>query len=288
MTLGAVVITRNDNYGGDLITKLFYNLSCLINSMEEVYLIDWNSPDNISTFKILKYMLPRTGKLHHIQIPQEKVKELTNQYSITQNCVEVLARNIGIRRLSTDYKIAINADVISLNRESIDQGIIDSETFHVVARKEMNFYHAMSCETIPGAQRFYDEMHSKKHVFNQHGDGSPLPDDTWSLITNCGDFQMAHTKIWDAIKGYEESLVLPGYADSNIQKKASLAGFKLALIRNIPIFHCVHYPNSGSSGGTIAGVTPWNDMNSSLMNFIQTTNKDTWGFSDIEFKEDVI
>jgi hypothetical protein len=286
MTIGATVITRNDNYGGDLIFKLYYNLSCLLSSMDEVYLVDWNSPNDISTFEILKNMLPKTGKLHHIQITQSKAKELTKQYNCTQKCVEVLARNIGIRRLRTDYKLSVNADIISLSRNSITDKIIDDRIFHVVARREMNFYHAIGCEFTPGSEEFFNAMYDKHQLFNQHGDGSPLPNDPWSLITCCGDFQLAHSNVWNAIKGYEESLVLPGYTDSNIQKKAVLNGFNIALVRDIPVFHCIHYPNTGSSGGI--GDVPQNDMNVSLIDFKETTNSDSWGFASINFKEDIL
>ena len=46
MKLTAVVVTRNDNYGGNLNERATYCLNSLINTFDEVILVDWNSPDN--------------------------------------------------------------------------------------------------------------------------------------------------------------------------------------------------------------------------------------------------
>ena len=46
MKLSAVVVARNDNYGGDLNDRATYCLNSLIDTFDEVILVDWNSPDN--------------------------------------------------------------------------------------------------------------------------------------------------------------------------------------------------------------------------------------------------
>ena len=46
MKLSAVVITRNDNYGGNLNDRATYCLNSLVNTFDEVILVDWNSPEN--------------------------------------------------------------------------------------------------------------------------------------------------------------------------------------------------------------------------------------------------
>ena len=286
MSIGAVVISRNDGYGGDQPSKMLYSLSSLINALDEVIYVDWNSPGNVCMTNVIGHLLPCTGRLRVIQITMEMAAELTGHNPDVQLCVEVLARNIGLRRLHTDYMISTNGDVMCLDRQSIEAGILGPHNFHCVARRETHFP-VLAAMGVPGSFGLVAALRAGgMNQFGQHQAGSPLPGDTWSLITAPGDFQLAHRDVWYGIKGFEESLVMRGYSDSNVQKKAAIYGFGLHLVRDIPVFHFGHYPDTGASGGTTnAG---WNDMNTSLMHFAATTNPDTWGFSERQFTEVII
>jgi len=281
-TLGAVVISRNDGYGGDQPLKLTYCLTSLIEACDEVIYVDWNSP-GWPLIDDIRGALPHTGRLRAITIDPALASDLTHWSLDVQLCVEVLARNIGLRRLTTDYRISTNGDIMVLDRESIVKGIVDERTFHCIARRETDFVEVRSQKSEVRSQWLKENMER----FKQHGAGSPLgPKDPWSLITCPGDFQLAHQDLWRAIRGYEESLVMRGYTDSNVQRKAADAGFKLKLVRDIPAFHFQHYPGTGASGGTHN--SGWNDPDTSLFDFKGTTNPETWGFSDREFPTETI
>ena len=56
------------------------------------------------------------------------------------------------------------------------------------------------------------------------------PNDNYSLINCCGDFQFAHKDVWHKIKGYEEKMIYACFQDTNIQKKAVLNGYDLEYI----------------------------------------------------------
>lgn len=269
--IGAVVISRNDNYSGDLDRKFTVGLNSLIDCLDEVYYIDWNSPSDVSLFEVVRPNIINKNKLHVITISQQQAKELTNHNSDVQACVEVLARNIGIRRLQTDWIISTNSDIMVESRPNIEQGLINKNTFHCIARTEVQFN--------PNPPFYLGEGF-------QHASGSPLGEkDRWSLITCPGDFQLAHKDLWYAIKGYDENLVYRGYSDSNVQRKADYYGFDLALVRSIKAYHFAHYPNHGASGGHFGG---FNDPEVALFNYRGTTNPDTWGFSNLTFEEEVI
>ncbi len=287
MTLGAVIISRNDGYGGDQPAKAIYALTSMINAMDEVVYVDWNSPGNVSLIEVIRGQLPKTGKLRHIQVTQAMHAELTNGNPDVQNCVEVLARNIGLRRLKSDYLVSTNGDIMCLDRASIEQGIIDEQTFHCVARRETPFDEVYEFSAVRDLGDYTQEiLWERIDEFPQHGSGSPLgPSDPWSLITCPGDFQLAHRDLWHTIRGFEESLVMRGYSDSNVQRKADFYGFKLALVRDIPVFHFQHYPDTGASGGNTMG---WNDRAAALDNFQGTANPTSWGFARHEFEEEVI
>lgn len=280
-SIGAVVISRNDNYGGDLAWKFTYGLSSFIANTDEVYYIDWNSPGK-SLFEEVRDAIPKTGKLHVITISPQQAQDLTNNDPDVQNCVEVLARNIGIRRLSTAYIIVTNSDVMCVSRDNINDGIIGTDTFHTIARSETEF--SKVTPYAPGSQELF--QYANTLPVQQHAAGSPLgTKDPWSLITCPGDFQMAHRDLWSVIKGFDENLLYRGYTDSNVQRKAAYYNFNLALVRSIKALHFQHYPQTGTSGGTTAR---WNDPDIALFNYQGTKNSDTWGFSNIQFDEEVI
>ncbi len=284
ITLGAVVISRNDNYGGDLARKFTYTLSALLANFDQVYYVDWNSPTQ-SLFEEVRLEIPSTGKLHVITITPEMVPLLTENDPDVQFCVEVLARNIGARRLNTDYIISTNSDVMVVSRENIIKNISGADTFDVIARTDIPF---STVTGLPyGSQQLFDYMlaHRALWQFNQHQSGSPLgPQDRWSLISCCGDFQLAHRDIWHNIRGFEENLVYRGYADSNIQRKADFAGYKLNLVRDTLAFHFTHYPDSGSTGGNSAR---WNTP-AAIYDYNGTTNNENWGFADYDFKVEIV
>jgi hypothetical protein len=283
-TIGACVISRNDGYGGDQPRKFLYCLHGLLAACDEVIYVDWNSPGDISLLDLVRDKLPLTGKLRHIQISQEMAGLLTDHSIDVQLCVEVLARNIGLRRLTTDYRIACNGDILCGSRRSIEEGIIDGRTFHCVARREARFQDIVR-QGEPGSAALHQWLHEHVSEFPQHASGSPLGErDEWSLITCPGDFQLAHRDVWHGIRGFEESLIMRGYTDSNVQKKAALAGLGLELVRNIAAFHFGHYPNTGASGGSTN--SGWNDADKALWNFERTTNPETWGFSQMRFLEE--
>jgi len=283
MTIGAVVISRNDGYGGATHEKLVYSLTSMIAALDEVIYVDWNSPV-VSLIEGIREHLPRTGKLRCITVTPQMHVDFTNDPE-AQKCVEVLARNIGLRRLNTDWCISANGDVMCLGRETIEPHLTNPRAFYCVARRNIDFP-SVKAIGFPTVEIFEDYLQKNLINFPQAADGSPLgPTDDWSLITCPGDFQIAHRDVWHAIRGFEESLVRRGYADTNVQGKAKLAGFDLTLMREIPVFHFNHYADTGSCGGAFGG---WNDRHAAIEGFMGTSNGENWGFADVQFVEEVL
>jgi hypothetical protein len=63
--LGAVVISRNDGYGGDQPLKALYSLTSMIEAMDEVVYVDWNSPNDVSQEECVTP--PAHGQAAHIR-----------------------------------------------------------------------------------------------------------------------------------------------------------------------------------------------------------------------------
>jgi hypothetical protein len=84
------------------------------------------------------------------------------------------------------------------------------------------------------------------------------------------------------MRGFEESMIYRNFADSNLMKKGYIYG-KISKL-DLPIFHLNHTGHGDYSGG----VTISNDKFKYIQNFDKTDNLETWGYSEINFKIEVI
>lgn len=98
MKSSVVLSSRNDNYGGNLHKRTTMALTSLIENHDEVIFVDWKTVNGEGVISNIKHNLPHTGKLKHIQVPKELLKEKypeLNQY----NMIESISRNVGVRRV---------------------------------------------------------------------------------------------------------------------------------------------------------------------------------------------
>jgi hypothetical protein len=282
-TFGSVLCGRNDGYGGHTQEKFIYVINSLIYACDEVYYIDWNSPNNVSLVDACKEHIVKFQKLHHIKISEKQVKELTNNDVDAQRCTEVLARNIGIRRLTTDFIYSTNTDDLTPHRRHFEIGRFHKDTFYIAARRDTTLSEVQTYAPYSGTITAINELEARMTARPHAGNAGCNDSDRWSIYACPGDFQLAHRDIWYKIKGYEEHMIYRGYTDSNVQCKAEVAGFNLIGINDLPVFHFAHDLDTGASGG---GVGKWNDME--VYEGYVTKNKDTWGFSEIDFQEEII
>ena len=108
------------------------------------------------------------------------------------------------------------------------------------------------------------------------------PNDDYSLINCCGDFQTAHKNVWHTIKGFEEEMLYACYGDTNVQKKAVLNEFHLKAYYDLPLYHLSHkgMDNDGSSPSKQHYNDPWEWIEF----FEKSKNDNNWGFGDIEIE----
>jgi len=292
MKISAVIISRNDNYGGHLNERAIYAINSAINTYDEVFYIDWNSETHSLLYDI-KDNLQLKGNLKHIVITPEVASILTNNDPQAQKCCEVLARNIGIRRATGDYIVSTNIDIIHPKREDIETIInsSDNNTMYTLSRREVTW--DIIKEFHGGEMNFnewdklrdYIYINSEERIVEEKTSTS----DDYSIINCCGDFQLAPKHIWNDIKGFEEDLIYPLYADTNVQKKSVKHGFNLKAIFNPPMFHINHGSKGWGGGGFAEGINKTaNDIHRAITFQEQTENFPNWGFSDIEIEFEVI
>ena len=292
MKITAVIISRNDNYGGHLNERAIYAINSAINTYDEVIYVDWNSPTHSLLWDI-KDNLQLKGNLKHFVITPEIASYLTNNNPDVQKCCEVLARNIGIRRATGDYIVSTNIDIIHPKREDIESIInnSDNNTMITLSRREVTW--DIIKEFHGGEMKFqewdklrdYIYINSEERIYNE----KTVEGDDYSLINCCGDFQIAPKHIWDEIKGFEEELIYPLFADTNVQKKAVKHGFGLKAIYNPPMFHINHGSKGWGGGGIADGINKKaNDQYRAIIAQEKTQNEISWGLGNTEIEYEII
>jgi len=291
MKLSAVVVTRNDNYGGDLNDRATYCLNSLINTFDEVILIDWNSPNNRPLLWDIDKNIKFRGNLKHIVITPEVASMLTNEDPHAQVCCETLGRNIGIRRATGDYIVSTNIDVIAPRRDQLEKTInndLNTSTFYTISRRHIEW---KDIEGFHGGERKYDDWEELRNHLIENSEERKYEEkvvdgDDYSIVNCCGDFQLAHRDIWDEIRGFEEELIYVLYSDTNVQKKAVKHGFELKAIYSPALFHIYH---GKGGGGFLDGINrKTNDPYRAIMGQEKTENADTWGFEPIEMEYELL
>lgn len=287
MKLSAVIVSRNDNYGGNLIERSSYCFNSMIDTFDEVFYIDWNS-DSKSLLNEVKENIQFKGNFNHIVIEPKIAKMLTNFDSEAQKCCEVLGRNIGLRRASGDWIVSTNIDIIAPRRKDLKDTIntLDKNTFYTVSRRDAELPNIKEFNKNNNFEEYKNWKEVRDYLIDnseeRHYEEKTIQGDDYSLVNCCGDFQLAPNHIWKDLRGMEEDLIYALYADTNVQKKAVMHGYKLKAIYNPAFFHINH---GRGGGGFLTGVNrKANDMYRAIVNQYKTQNTDTWGFSDIEIE----
>lgn len=270
MKTSIVVTSRNDGYGGHLEYRATQALNAMIKHYDEVIYVDWNSPDGVSL--VSKLSLEKTGKLKHVVVTQNDIERL-NPSLLSIPIVEVLGRNIGIRRASGDWIVSSNID------------IMPETAFSIILWDSYNKNRLFTCQrrNVP-VDIFLRSDFSYKYCIENIDSFRLIPriDDGYSLVQCCGDYQMAHRDLWYKMRGFEEGMIYRDCADSNLMKKGLVYGDGTDII-NLAIFHLDH-----SGHGETSGVTKKNEWGEWVDNFKETKNNDDWGFPNYSFYEEVI
>jgi len=289
MKISAIIVSRNDNYGGHLNERATYCFNSAIDTYDEVIYVDWNSPTHSLLYDI-KDNINFKGNFKHFVIPPKAAKQLTNFDPYAQICCEVLARNIGLRRAEGDWLVSTNIDIIHPRREELEETInkLDQNSFYTISRRATDWEQIKKFhnDEIP-----FDQWKSLRDYLisgseERHFEETTVTGDDYSIINCCGDFQISTKNIWNSVRGMEEDLIYSLYADTNVQKKAAMHGFGLKALYSPALFHIEH---GKGGGGFLDGINKkTNNPYRAIIHQNLTQNPDTWGFSDIEIEYEKI
>lgn len=277
-----IVSNRNDSYKS--IDRFAYTTNSIIEAFDEVIIVDWNTDEGVlPTISALKGSLITKGNLRHIIIPPKKAAELIDVKDSPCKVQPSIALNIAIRRATGDIIVITGNDDIAPSRElllSFIDSVYREDTFYTVSRREIDYEELIKFDP-KDVSSFFKHFASKtppRYYYDKC-----TPNDWFSIINCCGDFQLAHRRIWNEIKGYEEKMIYRNFTDTNAQKKAILKRFKLEAYFDLPVFHITHEYKHFDVRTTMN-----NDHMYWVEYFNKSENTENWGFPNEKFEEEVL
>jgi hypothetical protein len=291
MRVSAIMVGRNDNYGGRLNERATYCFNTMLDTFDEVIYVDWNTDgERILTDELEIHVNP--DRLKIIKVTPQMCSDLmgAEKYKTGNKCCQVLAKNIGMRRATGDVLVSTNIDIIPPKREYLDDLIngMKSDEFITIAKHDVDVdqlhkifeqtkSYTVLRDTLPlqyglhpiSSRLIIPYLSMNKQMLvglppSAHHTAS-------SVICACGDFQMAHKGLWLTIRCFEESMIKRLYDDSIVQYKAILAGATVRATNFPPVYHLDHERNNAPAL-----------LNQEIPPDVGS-NPDTWGFSGVDF-----
>ena len=291
MKIASVVVNRNDGYKD--FERGLIHFKSMVKSFDEINYIDWNSPNGSFLWEIEK-KIPKKGKIKHYCIPSNVVNQIIFDAN-AQKCNESLSRNIAIRRSDADWIVSTNLDVIPPTKKELKKLIkgLNKNTFYTLSRREA------PKDIIYSSKNEKELRESLSNIPARHFPAKVTPNDNYSLINCCGDFQIAHKSVWEKIKGFEEEMIYACFVDTNVQKKSVLNGFNLEVLYEPALYHMEHgayftkadgtrVQDDENTGAYKGEQNAYNDAYKWVENFQQTQNTDTWGLSNLDIEFEII
>ena len=289
MKLSVITFSINDGYKEN--ERFLAHMKALLDTFDEVNYVDWNSPTRSLLYEVID-QLPKEGKIKHFVITPEVHNILFQEYPDAPKVSGNLSTNIALRRTDADWVALTTTDNIPPTRQELEDLInsSDGNTFYTFSRRETEYDDVIKNLDNLSEHREY----LRKVTQPRHYPAKVTPNDDYSLINCCGDFQFAPKKIWDSIKGIEEKMIYNCFIDTNVQKKAVLNGYNLVPIFDIPMYHMSH-KNHLPQGGSTENLHEVAETKSPVYNdawhwvewFKKSENDDSWGFKDTEIEFEV-
>ena len=290
MKIASVVVNRNDGYKD--LDRGIIHFKFMSETFDEVNYVDWNSPEGSFLWEI-ENKIPLKGKIKHYCIPSNVVNQIIMDPN-AQKCNESISRNIAIRRSEADWIVSTNLDIIPPTRRELKNLIknLDKDTFYTISRRE-------APKNIIYNNKLSELRDKLSTIPVRHFPAKVTPNDNYSLINCCGDFQIAHKDVWNKIKGFEENMIYACYVDTNAQKKAVLNDINLEVLYEPALYHMEHGAYYTKEDGTRvldnSNKGPYKDDNKAyndpwkwVETFEKTYNNENWGLQNVDIEVEVI
>jgi hypothetical protein len=289
MKTSVITFSRNDGYKEK--ERFAIHLNTLLKTFDEVNYVDWNS-ENRSFLYEVKDLIPKTNRIKHFVIPPSIHELYSSQIFDLPKIFSPISFNLALRRTDADWVVSTTVDNIPPTKQELHDLINngDENTFYTVSRREIDYSEALS--NIDNLDQYVDYL--RLTTSPRYYTAKVTPNDNYSLINCCGDFQLAPRKIWWDVKGFEENMFHNCFIDTNIQKKVIIAGYKLKAIYDVPVYHMSHdhiLPQAHTKKlheNTKEKSCTYNDAWKWVEHFEKSENNENWGLGDVEIEYEII
>jgi hypothetical protein len=285
MKTSVITFSRNDGYKEK--ERVAIHLNTLLDTFDEVNYVDWNSPNHSLLYDVMD-LIPKTGRIKHFVIPSSVHQLYADNIPDFPKCFGPISFNLALRRTDADWVVSTTTDNIPPTKEELQEIIKNSDenTFYTISRREIEYSDAL--KNIDNLKEYREYL--KQTTEARYCPAKVTPNDEYSLINCCGDFQLAPRKIWWDVKGFEENMFYNCFIDTNVQKKAVLNGYKIKALFDIPIYHMSHdniLPQAHTTKlheNTSKKPIVYNDAWDWVEWFKESQNTDNWGLADTEIE----
>lgn len=276
--LSVVVVSRNDDHGGNLIHRMQLFVTGLLeqarryNLNAELVIVEWNPPsDRPRLAEALKW--PRGPGLSTVRIIQvsSEIHRLFD-HSDGLPVFQMIGKNVGIRRARGRFILATNIDILFSNElveffasgklsnkhmyrvdrydvpSDIPPGISIDEQLAYCRNNVLRINAKYETRILKNGHRVARTSKMRFPLIREFKDWIRLAK---PLHTNaCGDFTLMAREHWFSVRGYPEFEMYSWKIDGLLCYAAYYAGAKEVILKDpIRIYHVEHSPGSGWSPG---------------------------------------
>uniref|UniRef100_A0A7S0WJP5 Uncharacterized protein n=1 Tax=Ostreococcus mediterraneus TaxID=1486918 RepID=A0A7S0WJP5_9CHLO len=241
--LGGFIVTRNDNYGGDLVGRSTLALRRMIEVFDEVVVVDMNTPLGTPPFlALLPADISGARNIKSVVVsPEMCARELGA--ACEDKMYELLARNIGLRESAADVVVSTNSEVIVPSRLTLDEiikqaSLFDDKNAVILERVNIPQVKAQSIALSKGTEG-KEGVKMLRSVRVQDFRVGPAGLMEVSIIGDCGDFQMAHRDLWQKIGGFAKNQHGHNFGDSDVIARW-LSSSATVHVANVKVYHTSH------------------------------------------------
>lgn len=316
-----VVTGRNDDYGGNFLNRIgtWLRVVCSFSALHklstELIIVEYNPPpDKKRLHQELAEIERHNVPVRFIHVPQEFHR--TRENSSKNPLFEFVAKNIGIRRATGEYIIAMNPDIVVSEDliAFIANGLLKEDTFYRVNRHDISLFRIDTKISARDAERICSQKTTKillnggtlytsyQSWFSRFIHGRTIRSFLYCPLFNfinrpkkdldnavlhgnaAGDFLMMHRDMWEKSGGYDEAPLGSAFLDSYLLYVLFCFDYHQE-ISPYPIYHIEHH--YGKSGRPIMEQKRYREETARMLETKKLSKpiNTAWGFPELDFQE---
>jgi len=211
--------------------------------MDEVVLVDFNSPAEPFLSRFPEHV-QKHPKLKHVVVSRAECAAKAG-VPCDDRFIETIARNLAVKACTMDVIVSSNMEDLAPPRRLINQMIAAMPSWQDTAILNRVDLHE-PFQSYPNPDQAVTEAGCGLRL--EDLPLGPLDMMVPSRIGQCGDFQMAHRKMWEEV-GFSAAMIGRQFADTMLQVSWLNRGGSIHIF-SAPVYHVDHARNNdpGSTG----------------------------------------